>query len=144
MIPCTEFIPAYNAAFKFIDKKAGEEGIAKYWNYVNDSRIADHLGAYIKEKGVLGCFEYWSEVLAQSGAAYKIVYDDLEDTLIIEMRYCPSMGALLDFEHIAPYENYCGHCVSHKRIVEKYGLLYETDLTNSGQASCTISIRKKD
>jgi hypothetical protein len=145
MIPCTDFIPAYNSAFKFLDAHFGCEGVQAYWNYITDTRVKDHLSHFIAGKGVAGCFEYWSKLLAASDASYKVSWDEQKDECVIEMRDCPSLGALQKCRHIKRYENYCGHCATHDRVLKPFGLSYTVHIDPArDRASCRIVIRNEE
>jgi len=144
MIPCVDFIPAFNAAFKFLDAHFGHEGVLKYWNYVTDTRVKDHLGAFILDKGVTGCYEYWSTLLAASEASYKVSLDDEKGECVIDMHSCPSLGEVQKNRHIKPYYDYCGHCATHDRVLKPFGLSYTVYIDpNREGASCQIVIRKE-
>ena len=141
MISCTEFIPAYSEYFKFLDKRDGREAVVRFWEELSDNFL-DNLRDFVTRKGIAGCFEYWSHILTEEAADFKMTLDEEEGEFIIDMRYCPSMGRLLETEHIQPYEHYCLHCDTlYRRALEPLGFDYNKDC--SGPAECKTTVRKK-
>ncbi|HHW32487.1 MAG TPA: hypothetical protein GXX20_12600 [Clostridiaceae bacterium] len=137
MISCTEFIPLYSELFKYIDEKDGHDAVIKYWEHISDTYVANLLGKLVEEKGMDGCWEYWSKALNEEAADFIMMYDDEKQVLTTEMRYCPSKGMLLKLKHMEPYYDYCGHCkVLYSRVLEKYGILTEGDHSEVDRARC--------
>ena len=63
----------------------------------------------------------------------------------ITMHHCPSMGRLLELEHIDAYPDYCEHCdVLYRRVLEPLGYAYEIDLSECHQAKCSIAVKRRD
>ncbi|MBN2455848.1 MAG: hypothetical protein JXB29_04820 [Sedimentisphaerales bacterium] len=142
MISCTEFIPAYNELFKFLDKKGGKKAVVKFWENVSDACLNNlrHLAA---KKGLAGCFEYFNHTHNEEAADFRMELDEDNSVLSIEMRYCPSMGRLLKEKHIEPYEFYCEHCDTlYRRAFEPLGFDYDIDLSQCGKAKCKAVIKK--
>jgi hypothetical protein len=138
MLSCTDFIPAYSELFKFIEEKEGYEGVVYYWKYISDTYVADRLEKLVKEKGLAGCWEYWSKALNEEAADFVMTYDDEAQIMTTEMRYCPSKGMLLNLKHMEPYHDYCGHCaILYSRVLEKYGIYTESDYSQCDQAKCS-------
>ena len=142
MISCTEFIPAYSELFKYIEEKDGAGGVLDYWNYISDMYVRERLGALAGKKGLMGCWEYWDKALNEEAADFTMELNEEEGTFVINMRYCPSKGRLLELEHIKPYHDYCGHCdVLYRRVLEPLGFNYETDMTDTDKAACSVIIK---
>ena len=143
MISCTEFIPVYNELFKFLDKKGGQEAVVQFWEYLSDSFL-DHLRDLAERKGLAGCFEYWSHTLTEEAADFHMELDEDDGFFEIEMRHCPSMGRLLEEQHIEPYRSYCEHCdVLYRRVLEPLGYAFEIDLSRCHEARCNIKVKRK-
>jgi len=137
MISCTEFIPLYSELFKYIDEKDGHDAVIKYWEHISDTYVANLLGKLVEEKGMDGCWEYWSKALNEEATDFIMMYDDEKQVLTTEMRYCPSKGMLLKLKHMEPYYDYCGHCkVLYSKVLEKYGILTEGDQSEVDRARC--------
>ncbi len=64
MISCTEFIPAYNELFKFIEEKEDKEAVIGFWNYLSDTFLMN-LKNQVVEFGIKGCWIYWSKTLKE-------------------------------------------------------------------------------
>ena len=141
MISCTEFIPAYSEMFKFLEKKGGKEAVIKFWENLSDNFL-NNLRDLAEKKGLAGCFEYWSCTLNEEAADFRMELDEDNGIFEIEMRYCPSMGRLLQEQHIEPYKDYCEHCdVLYRRVLEPLGYDYEIDLSRCHEAKCNIKVK---
>jgi hypothetical protein len=137
MLSCTEFIPFYSELFKFIEEKADHDAVVRYWEYISDKYVAPRLGALVEEKGMAGCWEYWSKNLNEEAADFTMTYDEEKEELTSVMHYCPSKGMLLELKHMEPYHDYCGHCaVLYDRVLHKYGIEQERDHSEVDKAKC--------
>ncbi len=139
MISCTEFIPLYSELFKYLEeKKGGHDEVVRYWEYISDTYVADLLGKEVSEKGLRGCFDYWSKSLNEEACDFKMELDEDKGEFTIDMRWCPSKGMLNSLEHMEPYHDYCGHCaVLYARQLKKYGILCdEFDMSGVCEAKC--------
>jgi hypothetical protein len=86
---------------------------------------------------------YWSHTLNEEAADFTMELDEEVGEFKIIMHNCPSKGRLLNFTHIEPYHNYCGHCgVLYRRVLEPMGYIYEYDMSNVDRAACALTIRK--
>ena len=63
MISCTEFIPAYSELFKFLEQKGGKTAVVSFWDHLSDAFLTN-LRDLATQKGLAGCFEYWSHTLS--------------------------------------------------------------------------------
>ena len=143
MISCTEFIPAYNELFKYLHQKDGKQAVVKFWGTLTDSFLGN-LRDLVIEKGLVGCFEYWSRTLSEEAADFRMTLDKDEQVFRIVMRHCPSKGRLLEIGHIEPYEHYCEHCdVLYRRVLEPLGYEYHIDLCHTDNAQCVLEVRKR-
>ena len=142
MLSCTEFIPAYSELFKFLEARGGEEEVLTYWNHISDAYVLPTLGPLAKERGIRGCWDYWSKALNEEAADFRMTLDEDAGVYASVMRRCPSKGHLMDFTHIEPYHNYCGHCdVLYRRVLEPLGFQYDFDMTRVDEAACSCVIR---
>lgn len=142
MISCTEFIPAYSELFKFLDRKSGKEAVVKFWENLSDSFLSN-LGNLAERKGLAGCFEYWSQTLNEEAADFRMTLDEDNGFFEIELRYCPSMGRLLEEKHMEPYEFYCEHCdILYRRVLEPLGFKCDIDISNGHKAKCKLIVKK--
>ncbi len=144
MISCTEFIPAYSELFKFLHNKNGsKEEVIRYWEDLSDSFL-DNLRDLAAKRGLAGCFEYWNHALTEEAADFRMTLDEENGVFTIDMRHCPSMGRLLEYEHIEPYESYCGHCDTlYRRVLEPLGFEYHIDLSRCYEAKCRLIVEGK-
>ena len=144
MISCTEFIPLYSEFFKFLAKHGGgDDAVMEYWIYLSDTSIGDTTNpnslAYKCEKlgGYAGARAYWGHTLTEEACDYYKIHNPKEKYTYSRMRYCPSKGMLNELRHVEPYHNYCEHCnVIYARVLEKYGITYERDSSESDNARC--------
>lgn len=142
MIACTEFIPAYSEMFKYLQAKGGKAAVVKFWENLSDNFLSN-LRDLAGRKGLAGCYDYWRHTLTEEAADFRMTLDEDEGVFQIHMRYCPSMGRLLQEEHIEPYEFYCEHCdVLYRRVLEPLGFEYDIDMSKCHQAECVLTVRK--
>lgn len=143
MISCTEFIPLYSELFKYIEDKAGYDAVIRYWEHVSDAYVEPRLGALVAEKGIAGCWEYWSKSLNEEAADFIMTYDDEKEEFSVTMRYCPSRGLLNSLLQMEPYHDYCGHCkVLYSRVLKKHDICQDFDLSEVDNAKCTSTMYK--
>ena len=138
MISCTEFIPLYSELFRYLEELGGHEEVARHWEYISDGTISDSLGTHVSAKGIRGCWDYWSKSLNEEACDFRMELDEEAGTFLIDMRRCPSKGHLLDYPHVEPYHDYCGHCPAlYDRVLAKYGIYpIGHDLSHTGEARC--------
>lgn len=133
MIVDKDFIKSYNKLFKFL-RAIDEQTVIDFWQKLADT-ILGELKESVKQKGLAGCFEYWSRTLSQEGADCLITLDTKEQVFKITMRQCPSL-AVLD----KPNKEYCQHCdVLYRSILEPLGYKYEIDYNGRGQCEIRIT-----
>ena len=143
MICCTDFIPAYDELFKFLDKRGGHDEVVKFWEHISDVYL-QNLRELVAEHGLRGCWIYWSRTLNEEAADFAIELDEEAGEYRTKMHRCPSKGRLLDTPHIEPYYDYCGHCpVLYRRVLEPLGFEYIKDMSQVDQARCSTIIRNK-
>ena len=142
MISCTEFIPAYSELFKYIESVGGKEAVVGYWEYLSD-KFLTNLNDLVVEKGIRGCWEYWTRTLNEEAADFLMELDEDAGEFKIEMYHCPSMGRLIELKHIEPYRYYCEHCdVLYRKVLEPLGYYYDIDLTECDKAKCVITVKR--
>jgi len=143
MIACAEFIPAYSELFKFLEAKGGRKAVLDFWNYLSD-RFLNNLRDLVKANGIRGCWLYWTKTLNEEAADFTMELNEEAGTFSIIMRHCPSKGRLMEYRHIKPYHDYCGHCdVLYRRVLEPLGYEYLTDLSKCDQAQCSVVVKRK-
>lgn len=143
MISCTEFIPAYSELFKYLEKAGGKEAVVKFWEYLSDNFL-NNLRSLVEKNGIRGCWEYWSHTLNEEAADFTMELDEEVGEFKITMHHCPSMGRLLEIQHIEPYQYYCEHCDTlYRRVLEPLGYEYEIDLSQCDKATCSICVKRK-
>ena len=140
MISCTEFIPLYSELFQYLEELGGHEEVVRHWNAISDSTVADALGKAVRKAGIRGCWDYWSKSLNEEACDFRLELDEEAGTFLIDMRRCPSKGQLLDYPHIEPYYDYCGHCPAlYDRALKKYGIHPAGhDLSHTDEARCVF------
>ena len=143
MISCTEFIPLYSDFFKYLDSVGGHKEVEKYWEYVSDNRLGDKnnplslISFLERDGGFLGAIHYWEHTLSEEASDVLKIYDLANHTSFSHMRRCPSKGRLNELKHVEPYYDYCGHCPAiFTRILAKYGITFEMDLSRVDNAEC--------
>ena len=143
MISCTEFIPAYSELFKFLEQEGGPEAVKDFWNYLSD-KFLTNLKSLVEQNGIRGCWLYWSRTLNEEAADFTMELDEDAGEFKIFMHHCPSKGRLLEYKHIEPYHDYCGHCdVLYRRVLEPLGYEYISDRSECDKAKCSVIIRQK-
>jgi len=143
MISCTEFIPAYSELFKFLEKKGGARAVLDFWNFFADAYLTT-LKNLAAERGVRGCWKYWSKTLNEEAADFTMELDEEAGELTITIHHCPSKGRLLELKHLKAYGSYCRHCdILYRRVLEPLGLEYRIDLSRADQARCRVTVKAK-
>jgi len=138
MISCTEFIPAYSELFKFLEEMGGYDEVMRYWLYISDTYVEPLLGPLVDQKGILGCWEYWTRALNEEAADFTMTLDLDKQELRSEMHHCPSKGLLLQLKHMEPYPRYCDHCgVIYDPVLKKRGIGQERDHSHCDEARCS-------
>ena len=142
MISCTDIIPAYSAYFNYLEQTDGSAAVVAFWEYLSDQFLRN-LHDLAAEKGLQGCFDYWSHTLNEEAADFVMTLDENEGVFTIDMKTCPSKSRLLESKHIKPYPRYCDHCdILYRRVLEPLGFSYDIDLSRIDQAQCTLTVRK--
>jgi len=142
MISCTEFIPAYSELFKFLDQRGGKAEVVRFWEHLSDDFLGN-LKTLVEQKGIRGCWEYWSHTLNEESADFTMELGEDAGEFRIAMHHCPSKGRLLESEHITPYAHYCEHCdLLYRRVLEPLGYKYEADMSECDRARCGFKVTK--
>ena len=140
MISCTEFIPAYSELFKYLEQRGGRQAVEGFWCYLSDNFLGN-LKDLVQRHGIRGCWLYWSHTLEEEAADFTMELDEEAGSFRITMHHCPSMGRLLELEHVEPYHDYCRHCdVLYRRVLEPLGYRYAIDLSRCHEARCAITV----
>ncbi len=142
MISCTEFIPAYNELFKFLDARGGREAVECFWEYLAD-RFLGNLESTVAQHGLRGCWMYWSGSLNEEAADFTMEIDDEEGWFRITMHRCPSMGRLIELDQVEPYHDYCRHCeVLYRRVLDRLGYRFTIDRSQCHEARCVSTVTR--
>ena len=143
MISCTEFIAAYSELFKYLEKRGGKDAVLDFWIYLSDNFLGN-LHDLVVENGIRGCWLYWSHTLNEEAADFTMELDEEAGEFSITMHHCPSKGRLMEWTHIDPYPDYCGHCdVLYRRVLEPLGYVCINDLSHTDEARCKLLIRRR-
>lgn len=150
MISCTEFIPLYSEFFKFLEEKGGHDEVVKYWHHISDNGLGNKndphsLISFLEKYGGLeGGIKYWEHTLTEEACDCLKIYDYNKGYYYENMRHCPSRGMLNELKHVEPYYDYCEHCnVIYQRVLDKYDMVLEVDMSNVDKAQCTSLLYKK-
>ena len=142
MIPCADFIPAYNELFKFLVRKGGPKAVEDFWFYLAD-RFLGNLKSLVERKGLRGCWEYWNKTLTEEAADFTMEMDDKLGEFSIEMHRCPSKDLLLKAKYIRPYPHYCRHCDAIcRRVLEPMGYRVKIETSPQRQAQCRLRVTR--
>jgi hypothetical protein len=91
-----------------------------------------------------GCWSYWQHTLNEEAAEFSMELDEAAGEFRIEMHRCPSMGRLIEIQHIQPYHDYCRHCdLLYRRVLEPLGYEYFIDLSRCHEAKCSLVVRRR-
>lgn len=143
MISCTEFIPAYSELFKYLEQKGGKEAVVAYWRHISSDGL-NNLRDEASENGLRGCYRYWTHTLNEEAADFVMELDEEKGVFSIEMLHCPSKGRLLEFEHMVPYYDYCGHCdILYREVLAPLGLDFVIDLSHCDEARCRCTVVRR-
>ena len=143
MIPCTDFISAYSELFKFLRKRGGEQAVSDFWCSLSDTFLTN-LRDLVRERGIRGCWDYWSHTLNEEAADFTMELDEDNGEFKIIMEHCPSKGKLLALEHVEPYDDYCGHCdVLYRGVLDPLGYDCSFDLSECDRAKCAFTVKRR-
>ncbi|MGJ7027626.1 hypothetical protein [Petrimonas sp.] len=121
----------------------GRKEVEKFWGELSEIYLKDSLLKLMMEKGLDGCYEYWSHALNEEAADFTMTLDKDKGEFRIDMHRCPSKGKLLELKHMTPYHSYCDHCEAlYKPVAEKAGFKYKSDV-DCDNARCSLVIKKK-
>ncbi|NLZ56201.1 MAG: hypothetical protein GX900_06015 [Clostridiaceae bacterium] len=141
MISCTEFIPSYSLLFSWLEEQDGYSAVTDYWAYIRDRPSA--LANYVEQYGLFGCFKYWTHTLNEEAADFVMdLYLNRDGTgeFTLNMRYCPSKGRLLEYDHFKPHHDYCAHCAAlYPPRLAEFGIRADIDESRVDQAACRES-----
>ncbi|MBC8869501.1 MAG: hypothetical protein H8E44_08790 [Planctomycetes bacterium] len=143
MISCTEFIPVYSEAFKFLEETQGRAGLEAFWVRLGRAYLGE-LRQQALARGLRGCFDWWTQALKEEASDFRTTLDEDAGVLEIHLRCCPSMKRLLTLEHMTPHPQYCEHCnVLYRETLEQLGFDYEVDLSECTQAVCRRYVKRR-
>lgn len=143
MISCTDFIPAYNELFCYLQEHYGNKEIDAYWKSLFKPGNGSPLVNFVRKEGIRGCFTYWSGTLNEEAADFAMYLNEKRGFFKLVMHHCPSKGKLLDLQKqigLVPYRDYCLHCDGYRAACEEVGLQYIFDFQDIDQAGCSLLI----
>ena len=124
-------------------KRGGKDAVLDFWNYLSDNFLGN-LHDLVVANGIRGCWLYWSHTLNEEAADFTMELGEEAGEFSITMQHCPSKGRLLEWTHIDPYPDYCGHCgVLYRRVLEPLGYEYFYDQSHVDEERCQLVIRCK-
>lgn len=135
MISCTEFIPAYNELFKYLDKKCGRQAVYDYWNWRFQPEQSP-LYVHLVKSGFRGAWDYWSAVITEEACDCTKVFNEKEGWSISCMHSCPSRGRFIKHDYLEPFDEYCMHCNCYNIALEKKGFSMIRDHRGEERACC--------
>ncbi len=135
MVSCTEFIPAYNELFKYLDKKHGRQAVYDYWNWRFQPEQSP-LYTHLVKSGFRGAWDYWSAVITEEACDCTKVFNEKEGWSISCMHSCPSRGRFIKFNYLEPFDEYCAHCNCYNIALEKKGFSMIRDHRGEEKACC--------
>ena len=137
MISANEIILIYNEIFKELEERFSFEKVLDLWGYFRNEYCMV-LEEYVKNEGLKGMFEYWSQVFEEEGGLYNLTLSDNE--FILDVHYCPSVGKLINTK-VDLYDKYCQHCPTlYNPIIKKYGYEIEWYLINPKKGECRAHV----
>ena len=143
MISCTDFIPAYNELFRFIEEMKDKKAVLGFWNYLSDVFLTN-LKNHVADLGIRGCWVYWEKTLNEEAADFTMELDETAGVFSITMNPCPSKKLLLEKEQIKPCPAYCEHCdVLYRRVLEPLGYSYDLDRSQTDRARCRLTVKAR-
>ena len=135
MISCTEFIPAYSELFKFLEARGGRRAVEAFWEYLSDGFLGNLRERRRASTGCAAAGSTGRDALSEEAADFTMELDEEAGRFRIVMHHCPSMGRLLELDHVEPYHDYCRHCdVLYRRVLEPLGYRYTIDLSQCHEA----------
>lgn len=141
MISCTEFIPAYNELFKYLEDKFGHEEVLHLWeDLFKPTGEGIPLINFLKKDGLRGAWDYSMGTLTEEAADFTKYFNEKEGWIYNEMHYCPSKGRLLKLQEeigLEPYYDYCRHCDYYKYSYELAGFKYIRNNVHVDKAQCS-------
>lgn len=141
MISCTEFIAAYSELFTYLDERWGHGEVERFWTYLFEpTGKGIPLINFAKEKGLRGCWEYWSGTLSEEASDITMYFNEEKGWITSAMHYCPSKGRLLRLQKeigLVPYYDYCEHCNYYRSALDKVGLKWIRNHLHVDEAQCS-------
>lgn len=144
MISCTEFILSYSELFTYLEDTRGRQEVDRFWDYLFEpTGDGIPLINFVKKEGIRGCFSYWAGTLNEEAADFTMYLNEKAGWFLNVMHHCPSKGRLLTAREdigIVPYHDYCLHCDSYRKSIEKVGLKYIYNFNGIDHAACSLLI----
>ncbi len=142
MIGVQDFIRYYDWTFEYLRCQYGEEAVQQYWAEAIAFNSQNHANVLIREKGLAGMAEYWSQTLDSEEAGYRTIVDPA--FFRIDMHACPSKGLLIKLDQ-QEYHDYCQHCMGWiKPIMDAAGFTIDHEHNHHGQCWWEMHPAEKD
>ncbi len=138
-IGAADFYFAINATFRFILRRAGVDGLRRYWTELGTSYFGP-VSERWKQGGLRAVSDYWNDFFrAEPNADVDIQLND--DSVVLSIKTCPAIKHLRDSgREIVPC--FCQHCYFiSEAIAAPAGL---TVRITGGNGSCQQSFFKRD
>jgi hypothetical protein len=106
-VGAADFYFAFNATFRFIERKLGKEGLRRYWRDLG-TRYYAPVTARWQKGGLTAVADYWRAFLkAEPGAEVEI--EQAKDEVVLQVKTCPIIKHLRDNQR-AIMPDFCEHC----------------------------------
>jgi hypothetical protein len=135
-----DFIIAYNAGFKFIRERHGDDAVRALWQTISDEWCL-HLRELVTEQGIDGLMAYWggdSGTLQREKAAFELALKDGVFSGV--MHECPSVAEIRHqgFEPMKGSLSYCDHCPAlYAPVTAAHGIRMTWEIEYGPNGGCT-------
>ena len=135
-VGAADFYFAINAAFRFIEKRFGRDGLRRYWQELGASYYAPVTAAW-KSGGLAAVADYWRAFFAAEPGA-EVTVEASADAVTLDVRVCPAIRHLrANGREIVPC--FCQHCYYVSEAVAAPAGL--TVRVQGGNGSCRQEFR---
>ena len=140
MIPSDHFVRFYNEIFKYLERR-GPGHLERYHQRIADKQC-DALLELFRTRGIPGMYEYWSRIRREENCGMELVCDG-EDSLLLNMTACPSLGKVLDNDGGAS-PHYCDHCPGWVLpLIDKAGFFCVDNMVSRTKPVCQTYIFRR-
>ena len=138
-VGAADFYFAINAAFRFILKRFGTEGLRQYWTNLGKTYFAP-VSATWKRGGLPDVAAYWKAFFAAEPCA-EVEVTSGQDSVQLEVKVCPAIRHLrANRREIVPC--FCQHCYYvSEAMAEEAGLRVRVE---GGNGNCHQTFYRRD